>query len=83
MIRRKRLIKKLSFRRLIVKRPCPNCGKMYPVSQNLHRCSECGTIYCGAHDCRGEIGEGSCPNPNCNSNSASPAVFDDAMNTWV
>lgn len=70
-------------KRLIPKRPCPNCKKMYPISQNLHRCNGCGMVYCGAHDCRGEIGEGSCPNPNCNSNSASPAVFDDFKETWV
>ena len=80
---RSRLIRKLSLKRLIKKRPCPNCKRMYPTSQNLHRCNGCGTVYCDAPGCRGKIGEGSCPNPNCACNSASPAVFDDEENTWV
>ena len=67
---------------LVEKRKCPNCGRMYPIYQTLHRCNSCGTIYCGNYGCIGKIGEGSCPNPNCNSNSASPAVFDPLKNTW-
>lgn len=73
----------MDCKRLVKKSPCPNCGRKYPITQNLHRCNGCGTIYCGAHDCIGKDGEGSCPNPDCNSNSASPAVFDDSKGTWV
>ena len=71
----------MKFKRLTAKRPCPNCGKMYPISQTLHRCDGCRTIYCGAHNCIGKVGEGYCP--NCRCNSSSTAVFDHSKDTWV
>ncbi|MBQ6131496.1 MAG: hypothetical protein IJL12_04070 [Selenomonadaceae bacterium] len=56
---------------------------MYPVFQTLNKCNGCGTIYYGAHDCIGKIGEGSCPNPDCDNNYSSPAVSDDSKGTWI
>lgn len=71
----------MKFRRLTEKRPCPNCGKMYPISQTLHRCDRCGTIYCGDYSCVGKVGRGYCP--NCGCNVVSTAVFDHLKGTWV